>query len=114
MPEVRPLERDLERPAAELLAAAFIDDPGWSAVGPLNRARRLRMLERFFQGHMRVARRWGGPITFVKRALVHVLRQYLSQIVAEQTRFNLHAAVRLAELEEQAAAPRAGGQADSS
>ena len=49
---------------------------------------------------VRSTRRWGGPITWAKRALVHVLRQYLGQIVAEQTRFNLHAAVRLAELEE--------------
>jgi hypothetical protein len=49
---------------------------------------------------VRSTRRWGGPITWAKRALVHVLRQYLGQIVAQQTRFNLHAAVRLAELEE--------------
>jgi ribosomal protein S18 acetylase RimI-like enzyme len=62
VPEVRPLEHELERPAAEVLAAAFIDDPGWSAVGPRSRSRRLKMLERFFRGHMGVARRWGGPI----------------------------------------------------
>lgn len=49
---------------------------------------------------VRSTRRWGGPITWAKRALVHVLRQYLGQIVAEQTRFNLHAALRLAELEQ--------------
>lgn len=49
---------------------------------------------------VRSTRRFGGPITWAKRALVHVLRQYLGQIVAEQTRFNLHAALRLAELED--------------
>jgi ribosomal protein S18 acetylase RimI-like enzyme len=62
VPEVRPLEPELERPAADALAAAFIDDPGWSAVGPGNRARRLKMLQRFFRAHLRVARRWGGPV----------------------------------------------------
>lgn len=45
-----------------MLAAAFIDDPGWSAVGPRNRARRRRMLRRYQRGHLAVARRWGGPV----------------------------------------------------
>jgi GNAT superfamily N-acetyltransferase len=62
VPEVRPLEREEERPAAAVLADAFIDDPGWSAVGPNSRARRLKMLRRFFRAHMAVARRWGGPM----------------------------------------------------
>ena len=63
---------------------------------------------------VRSTRRWGGPITWAKRALIHVLRQYLGQIVAEQTRFNLHAALRLAELErrvEQLDQPSEKGQA---
>lgn len=49
---------------------------------------------------VRSTRRRGGLITFAKRALLHVLRQYHAQAHAQQTRFNLHAAVRLAELEE--------------
>ena len=49
---------------------------------------------------VRSTRRRGGAITFAKRALLHVLRQYHAQAHAQQTRFNLHAAVRLAELEE--------------
>jgi hypothetical protein len=49
---------------------------------------------------VRSTRRRGGAITAVKRALLHVLRQYHAQAHAQQTRFNLHAAVRLAELEE--------------
>jgi hypothetical protein len=49
---------------------------------------------------VRSTRRHGRPITLVKRALVHLLRQELGQAYAQQTRFNLHAALRLAELEE--------------
>lgn len=59
---VDPLARELERPAAEALAAAFIDDPGWSAVGPRSRRRRQLMLRRYEQGLLAVARRWGGPV----------------------------------------------------
>ena len=49
---------------------------------------------------VRSTRRRGGLITLAKRALLHVLRQYHAQAHAQQTRFNLHAAVRIAELEE--------------
>ena len=49
---------------------------------------------------VRSTRPRGGLITFAKRALLHVLRQYHAQAHAQQTRFNLHAAIRLAELEE--------------
>ena len=49
---------------------------------------------------VRSTRRYGRPITAVKRALRHVLRQELGQAYAQQTRFNLHAAMRLAELED--------------
>ena len=49
---------------------------------------------------VRSTRRRGRAITSVKRALLHVLRQYHAQAHAQQTRFNLHAAVRIAELEE--------------
>lgn len=60
--EVRPVPREQERAAADALAAAFIEDPGWCAVGPRSGARRLRMLQRFFRAHLGVARRWGGPV----------------------------------------------------
>jgi len=35
-------------------------------------------------------RRLGAPITFVKRLMLRGLRQYLAEIVAQQTRFNIH------------------------
>ncbi len=50
--------------------------------------------------HVRSTRRLGAPVTFFKRMLVRLLRQYLGQIVAEQTRFNLHVMIRVAELED--------------
>jgi hypothetical protein len=49
---------------------------------------------------VRSTRRYGGPITFAKRLLVRVLRQYLGQMTAQQTRFNLQLAVYTAQLAE--------------
>ena len=49
---------------------------------------------------VRSTRRLGGPITWAKRQLVHLLRQYHGQILAEQTRFNMHVMVQIAELED--------------
>lgn len=49
---------------------------------------------------MRSTRRWGAPITWLKRLLLHVLRQYTRELESQQTRFNLHVALRLAELED--------------
>lgn len=49
---------------------------------------------------MRSTRKLGAPITFVKRQLLHVMRQYLRELQAQQTRFNLVMLGRVAELEE--------------
>jgi hypothetical protein len=49
---------------------------------------------------MRSTRKLGAPITFVKRQLLHVMRQYLRELQAQQTRFNLIILGRVAELEE--------------
>ena len=43
-------------------------------------------------------RRFGAPITFVKRMVQRSLRQYLGQMVAQQTRFNLQLTVYVARL----------------
>ena len=45
-------------------------------------------------------RRGGAPITWVKRLLMRGLRQYHGQLLAQQTRFNLHVVAYLTELEE--------------
>jgi len=49
---------------------------------------------------MRSTRRLGAPITWAKRQLVHVMRQYLRELQSQQTRFNLNVIIRLAELED--------------
>jgi hypothetical protein len=49
---------------------------------------------------MRSTRKLGAPITFVKRQMLHVMRQYLRELQAQQTRFNLIILGRVAELEE--------------
>lgn len=43
-------------------------------------------------------RRFGAPITFAKRMVQRSLRQYLGQMVAQQTRFNLQLTVYVARL----------------
>jgi hypothetical protein len=60
--------------------------------------------------HVYSTRRLGRPITVVKRLLVRLLRQYIGQMSAQQSRFNAQVAAhvmrleqRVAELEEAAA-----------
>lgn len=45
-------------------------------------------------------RRMGKPITFVKRALVRMLRQYLNEVNAQQSRFNALVAAHVMRLEQ--------------
>lgn len=44
-------------------------------------------------------RRLGGPITLVKRMLLRLLRQYTTELEAQQTRFNVAVLAYLRELE---------------
>jgi hypothetical protein len=48
-------------------------------------------------------RRGGAPITAVKRALLRLLRQYTTELEAQQTRFNVGALGYIRELEERLA-----------
>jgi hypothetical protein len=45
------------------------------------------------------SRRLGAPLTFMKRGLLRLLRQYTAELEAQQTRFNLALLGRLRELE---------------
>jgi ribosomal protein S18 acetylase RimI-like enzyme len=56
------LERDEFDAAARLFADAFLDDPGWVAVGPDSRKRRHANLRRYHRNALDVIERYGGPI----------------------------------------------------
>jgi hypothetical protein len=45
-------------------------------------------------------RRFGKPITALKRLQIRFLRQYLDQVTAQQSRFNAHVAAHLINLDE--------------
>lgn len=45
-------------------------------------------------------RRYGAPITFVKRGLIRFLHQYFGEAMAQESRFNALAAVHIFNLEE--------------
>lgn len=60
--EIAPLERGGRRRAtAAVLAAAFLDDPVWIAIGPRATPLRRSMLRAFFGVALREALRFGGP-----------------------------------------------------
>jgi hypothetical protein len=51
-------------------------------------------------GRVYSTRRLGAPVTLAKRLLLRLLRQYLAELEARQTRFNLAVVRRLEELED--------------
>ena len=53
--------RDNFDAAARLFADAFLDDPGWVAVGPDRAARRHALLRRYHRRALEVIERYGGP-----------------------------------------------------
>ena len=58
---LQPLTPERHRDAARIYADAFIDDPGWVAVGPGSRKRRWKWIYRTCLATARIAERWGGP-----------------------------------------------------
>lgn len=48
---------------------------------------------------VRSTRRFGAPITALKRGLLRLLQQYHAQLLADQTRFNVHVLGHLRRLE---------------
>ena len=92
-------------PAARAAAAARDDAlPAGTSIEPTERVSIEQLMEwaniEPDADLMRSTRRLGAPITWAKRQLVHVLRQYLRELQAQQTRFNLNVVARVAELEE--------------
>jgi hypothetical protein len=72
-----------ERPSTELLLEWAIIEPDMDLVTS--------------------TRRLGAPIRWVKRVLVHLIRQYTGQLASQQTRVNVHLMGRLGELDERLA-----------
>ena len=88
------------RAAAEARARGAYGDelPGFE-VAPMDHVPTDRLLDWAViepdERLVRSTRRRGGAITLAKRTLLHVLRQYHAQAHAQQTRFNVHAAIRI-------------------
>jgi len=60
--QVRLLERDNFDAAARIFADAFLEDPGWVAVGPDRAGHRHGVLRRYHRTALNVIERYGGPI----------------------------------------------------
>lgn len=98
------------------------DEAPWSLEGRALSTRRLAEWAIIEPDETRVrsTRRWGRPLTAGKLLLVRLLRQYIGQMSAQQSRFNAHVAAHVMRLEErvaeleQAAQPRAGAEAKPS
>jgi hypothetical protein len=60
--EIRPLVREEYDAAADIFADAFLNDPGWVAVGPDREGPRHRNLRRYHRRALDVIDRYGGPI----------------------------------------------------
>ena len=61
MSSVEPLAPAHHLGAAAVLADAFLDDPGWIAVGPRRRRARWNYIYRTCLGAVRAGARWCGP-----------------------------------------------------
>ena len=59
---IRHLERHEFDAAAKIFADAFLDDPGWVAVGPDRAGHRHGVLRRYHRTALDVIERYGGPI----------------------------------------------------
>jgi GNAT superfamily N-acetyltransferase len=61
MPLLEPFAPSHHRDGADVIADAFLDDPGWTATGPRGRRALRTYIHRTCLGAIRVADRWGGP-----------------------------------------------------
>jgi hypothetical protein len=93
LPE-RALERARARAAAARAAGEYADAERLSALESTPAEDLLKLNEWAFLevDHSQIysTRRFGAPITLLKRGLLRLLRQYHGQLLAQQTRFNLH------------------------
>jgi GNAT superfamily N-acetyltransferase len=60
--DIRALRRDELGAGARLMTDAFIEDPGWRAVGPDRRGHRRVVSHRYHRTVLSVTHRYGGPV----------------------------------------------------
>ena len=101
-------EEALERARAEAAAAAARGEHREPPVSfEVTRASRIddwRLTEWAIiepdEARVYSTRRFGAPITLLKRALVRVLRQYHGQVLSQQSRFNAQVAAHVHNLDD--------------
>lgn len=84
---------------------AYADDLQGFAIEPTDRVTTETLMEWAViepdEALMRSTRRAGAPISWAKRLLLRGLQQHFNELTSQQTRFNLHVLVHIAELEDQ-------------
>jgi hypothetical protein len=73
-------------------------------IEPLDRVTQAQLLEWALiepdAANVRSTRRYGAPVTWVKRMLLRGLQQYHNEVLFQQSRFNIQLLRRVFELEE--------------
>ena len=97
------LERARAEAARRRAAGGYAVDVEPDALATGERATRTQLLKWALiepdVALVRSTRRYGAPITWAKRSVVHVLRQYFVEMNAQQTRFNVHMVAAWSDLE---------------
>ena len=98
-------EEALEAARAAAAADPEPDAGPWTLEDPAAASKRLVEWAIIDPDQVRVysTRRYGRPITVLKRMLVRVLAQYLNEVSAQQSRFNAAVAAHVMRLEERVA-----------
>jgi hypothetical protein len=91
-----------ERAAAARARGRYADDYAKFAIDPVDAVTLEHLLEWAVVepdvSELRSTRRAGAPITWLKRLLYRLLRQYHGQVIAQQSRFNIQLAVYVSQL----------------
>ena len=90
--------------AARRAEGVYSDDLRGFEIEPTDRVTQARLLEWALiepdPDLVYSTRRLGAPITWVKRGLLRLLRQYHNQALAQQVRFNIQLMTYVSELED--------------
>jgi hypothetical protein len=96
------LEVARQRAAEARARGAYPDELGRFAIDPVDAVTLEHLLEWAVVepdlSELRSTRRLGVPITWLKRLLYRLMRQYNGQVLAQQSRFNIQLAVYVGQL----------------